>query len=120
VFAADATIKVSVAFFTEMPVQGPLPFNPVVVFIMGDTILQAAENLPLKNDGTVTFSVVVPENTATFSIKVSDSYGNKISIFQESCFSLINVSHMAAQFGYSGGRAFTRSCFRLMFSAIAL
>jgi len=49
---------------------------------MGDTILQAAENLPLNNYGTVTFSVVVPENTATFSIKVSDSYGNKISIFQ--------------------------------------
>ena len=71
---------------------------------MGDTILQAAENLPLKNDGTVTFSVVVPENTATFSIKVSDSYGNKISIFQESCFSLINVSHEAAQFGNSSGR----------------
>jgi len=72
-------IKITTTFFTDKPLQGPLPngsvslmnFDVVSPFILGDTIMKDTQTYPLVENGTVQFDIKIPDNTATFSIKVT-------------------------------------------------
>ncbi|KAH3835369.1 hypothetical protein DPMN_108715 [Dreissena polymorpha] len=86
--APTEQVKVTATFFTDKPIQGPLPENAVTIpdfslispFLLGNTIMTASKTYPLNPDGTVTFDLPFPNNTATFSIKAE--FGNE-NVFKE-------------------------------------